>query len=186
MSDEINATDAALKLAKVQGIDLAQVNGTGADGRVTKPDVEAYLAMAAKPAEPETEAPATPVGGTFTTPSAVQDMPPTVQQASDEHEPEWRVGQEPEDDTLADPEPVVEREHVTTGEPCWCGPDIIHPDQNYPGWRYPGQTDDAVVDESIAIIAALPSLQAVIAWPGDRETYAPELRARAKELLGHA
>lgn len=38
-----NATDAAVKLAAEHDIDLADVVGTGADGRITKGDVEAHL-----------------------------------------------------------------------------------------------------------------------------------------------
>lgn len=39
-----NATDAARALAEVEGVDLAQVTGTGDGGRITKGDVEAFLA----------------------------------------------------------------------------------------------------------------------------------------------
>lgn len=42
--DEWNATQGAIDLADAEGVDLAQVEGTGADGRITKADVEAYLA----------------------------------------------------------------------------------------------------------------------------------------------
>lgn len=38
----INATDGAVKAAKARGINLALVNGTGKDGKITKPDVDAY------------------------------------------------------------------------------------------------------------------------------------------------
>jgi pyruvate/2-oxoglutarate dehydrogenase complex dihydrolipoamide acyltransferase (E2) component len=41
---EVNATSGARELANSSGVDLAQVEGTGEDGRVTKADVEAYLA----------------------------------------------------------------------------------------------------------------------------------------------
>jgi pyruvate/2-oxoglutarate dehydrogenase complex dihydrolipoamide acyltransferase (E2) component len=41
---EIDATDAARELANENGVDLNDVEGTGADGRITKDDVEAYLA----------------------------------------------------------------------------------------------------------------------------------------------
>lgn len=54
------------RMAREHNIDLSQVTGTGAGGRITKKDVEAYLAerpAAAKASEapaPETEAPAAP------------------------------------------------------------------------------------------------------------------------------
>ena len=37
--DTINATDAALDLAREYGVDVTQIVGTGADGRVLKSDV---------------------------------------------------------------------------------------------------------------------------------------------------
>jgi pyruvate/2-oxoglutarate dehydrogenase complex dihydrolipoamide acyltransferase (E2) component len=40
---EPEATDAAIKLARDSGVDLRDVVGTGADGKVIKPDVEALL-----------------------------------------------------------------------------------------------------------------------------------------------
>lgn len=42
--DEIEATQGARDFAAEKGVDLSQVEGTGKDGHVTKPDVEAYLA----------------------------------------------------------------------------------------------------------------------------------------------
>lgn len=42
-STEINATSAAIELAKNEGVDLSQVVGTGNDGRITKADVEDHL-----------------------------------------------------------------------------------------------------------------------------------------------
>ncbi len=44
MPEKPDATDGAASLAAEHNIDLADVVGTGADGRVTKSDVEAYLA----------------------------------------------------------------------------------------------------------------------------------------------
>jgi pyruvate/2-oxoglutarate dehydrogenase complex dihydrolipoamide acyltransferase (E2) component len=41
---EIDATDGATELASEENIDLSEVNGTGADGRITKSDVEDYIA----------------------------------------------------------------------------------------------------------------------------------------------
>lgn len=44
MADEKpNATEAAVKLANEKGVDLDLVLGTGADGRITKNDIEVYL-----------------------------------------------------------------------------------------------------------------------------------------------
>src|SRR6202035_4021250 len=44
------------KMARENNIDLGRVKGTGAGGRITKQDVEAYVAQGAKPAAPETQA----------------------------------------------------------------------------------------------------------------------------------
>lgn len=41
---EIDATDGAKELAEEENVDLTQVEGTGQDGRVTKSDVEDYIA----------------------------------------------------------------------------------------------------------------------------------------------
>lgn len=40
---EVDATDAARELAEDEGIDLATVEGSGKDGRITKGDVEAAI-----------------------------------------------------------------------------------------------------------------------------------------------
>lgn len=40
-AEEVDATDAAEKLAAELGVDIAKVQGTGQDGRITKGDVEA-------------------------------------------------------------------------------------------------------------------------------------------------
>lgn len=42
--DEVQASDAAAKLAYEKGVDLALVTGTGANGNITKGDVEAFIA----------------------------------------------------------------------------------------------------------------------------------------------
>jgi len=49
------------KMARENNIDLARVKGTGAGGRITKQDVEAYLAETAKPAAVPPPPPAAPV-----------------------------------------------------------------------------------------------------------------------------
>jgi pyruvate/2-oxoglutarate dehydrogenase complex dihydrolipoamide acyltransferase (E2) component len=39
----VDATDSARELATQEGVNLRDVEGTGADGRVTKGDVEDYI-----------------------------------------------------------------------------------------------------------------------------------------------
>ena len=39
----VNATAGAISFAKAQGIDLADVPGSGEDGRISKADVESYV-----------------------------------------------------------------------------------------------------------------------------------------------
>jgi pyruvate/2-oxoglutarate dehydrogenase complex dihydrolipoamide acyltransferase (E2) component len=39
----VDATDSAKELAETEGVDLSKVKGTGADGRITKGDVDDYL-----------------------------------------------------------------------------------------------------------------------------------------------
>jgi 2-oxoglutarate dehydrogenase E2 component (dihydrolipoamide succinyltransferase) len=48
------------KMARENNIDLAKVKGTGAGGRITKQDVEAYVAQGPAPAAPAAPAPAQP------------------------------------------------------------------------------------------------------------------------------
>lgn len=40
---EIDATIAAVELAEIEGVNLANVTGSGSGGRITKSDVEVYL-----------------------------------------------------------------------------------------------------------------------------------------------
>lgn len=42
-NDEPDATVAAIGLAESLGVDLSEVEGSGVEGRITKPDVEAFL-----------------------------------------------------------------------------------------------------------------------------------------------
>lgn len=46
MTEDINATDAARRLADEEGVDLAEVSGSGSGGQITKPDVEAAMSTA--------------------------------------------------------------------------------------------------------------------------------------------
>lgn len=56
MSDTVNATESAVKLAEAEGLDLSTVTGTGAEGRITKADAEQALA-AREEGTPKTAAP---------------------------------------------------------------------------------------------------------------------------------
>lgn len=42
-ASEVNATTGAVELAEAQHVNLANVTGSGVDGRITKADVEAYI-----------------------------------------------------------------------------------------------------------------------------------------------
>nr|WP_280521311.1 dihydrolipoamide acetyltransferase family protein [Paenibacillus mangrovi] len=62
-SKEVLATPSVRKFAREQGVDIAQVNGTGSNGKVTKEDVEAFKnggGQAAAPAAEKSEAKAAP------------------------------------------------------------------------------------------------------------------------------
>lgn len=50
--DGERATSVATRMAREQGVDLAQVHGTGPSGRVTKSDVESYVAQQQQTAQP--------------------------------------------------------------------------------------------------------------------------------------
>lgn len=55
MAKETKATDAAKDFADQMGAELSQVEGSGAEGQVTKPDVEAALASGEAIPEAEEE-----------------------------------------------------------------------------------------------------------------------------------
>src|SRR5918998_6948398 len=62
--EEIEATDAARREARDRGVDLTQVEGTGAEGRIIVSDVvEAAEAMEAEAGEEESQGPAEEVAG---------------------------------------------------------------------------------------------------------------------------
>jgi 2-oxoglutarate dehydrogenase E2 component (dihydrolipoamide succinyltransferase) len=64
------------KMARESNIDLRQVTGTGAGGRITKQDVEAFAASSERPAAPA-PAPAAPAGpAPAAPPPPVAEMPP--------------------------------------------------------------------------------------------------------------
>src|SRR5215831_1060880 len=52
-AEDVTASDAARELADAEGVDLAQVEGTGKDGNITKADVQDYIDQ-----QDEEEAPA--------------------------------------------------------------------------------------------------------------------------------
>lgn len=43
---EVNATHSAIVHAAIHGLDLAEIEGTGQDGQITKADVESHIAEA--------------------------------------------------------------------------------------------------------------------------------------------
>lgn len=51
----VQATPLAQRVARAAGIDLQAVRGTGPGGRITRADVEAYLAQQRKPTPPATD-----------------------------------------------------------------------------------------------------------------------------------
>lgn len=56
VDDDINATDAAFTYAQENGIDLKAVTGTGKDGRIGKPDVDAFIKAQAVAAQAAADA----------------------------------------------------------------------------------------------------------------------------------
>ncbi len=60
-TDRIKASPLAKKLAAEKGINLAQVNGTGDGGRITKKDVDSFVPSAAKTASKPADKAAAPV-----------------------------------------------------------------------------------------------------------------------------
>jgi pyruvate dehydrogenase E2 component (dihydrolipoamide acetyltransferase) len=67
------------KMARENNIDLSRVKGTGAGGRITKQDVEAHLAQAAKPAAAPQPAAPQPAAPQPAAPPAVAPLPPAGQ-----------------------------------------------------------------------------------------------------------
>jgi pyruvate dehydrogenase E2 component (dihydrolipoamide acetyltransferase) len=64
MTDRVKASPLARNLAAEHGIDLATVRGTGPEGRITKEDIEALIAIATRPA-PAAAAPPAGAEGEF-------------------------------------------------------------------------------------------------------------------------
>ncbi|XP_055792932.1 dihydrolipoyllysine-residue acetyltransferase component of pyruvate dehydrogenase complex, mitochondrial-like [Salvelinus fontinalis] len=65
------ASPLAKKLAAEKGIDLAQVSGSGPDGRVTRKDIETFVPPKAAPAAPVAAAPPSPASHAPTSPPGV-------------------------------------------------------------------------------------------------------------------
>ena len=75
------------KMARENNIDLARVKGTGAGGRITKQDVEAYMAAAAQPAAPAKPAATPPQPAPQAPPTAAPAPLPPAGQARTRIEP---------------------------------------------------------------------------------------------------
>jgi pyruvate dehydrogenase E2 component (dihydrolipoamide acetyltransferase) len=76
------------KMAREHNLDLTQVKGTGAGGRITKQDVEGYVASQSQPAAPSApaappsappQAPAAPAAAAPAAPPAIAPLPPAGQ-----------------------------------------------------------------------------------------------------------
>ncbi len=61
---EVAASPLARRLAEQHGIDLRLVRGTGPNGRITREDVEGFVAMSSSPKEPSISPPPVPGGAT--------------------------------------------------------------------------------------------------------------------------
>jgi pyruvate dehydrogenase E2 component (dihydrolipoamide acetyltransferase) len=66
------------RMAREHNIDLSQVNGTGAGGRITKQDIEAYLAQPTAPAAPAARPPVQPPPPAVSAPSPAAPPPPAA------------------------------------------------------------------------------------------------------------
>jgi pyruvate dehydrogenase E2 component (dihydrolipoyllysine-residue acetyltransferase) len=79
--ERIHSSPLVRRMAKEHGIDLASVPGTGAGGRISKQDIEAFLAggAPAAPGAPETEAYAPPA------PQAAAPVPPPPATTGGQH-----------------------------------------------------------------------------------------------------
>jgi 2-oxoglutarate dehydrogenase E2 component (dihydrolipoamide succinyltransferase) len=75
------------KMAREHNIDLRQVRGTGAGGRITKADVEGYVQGAAQPAAPAAPAPAAPAPPPQAQAAAAPPPMPRGEQAKTRIEP---------------------------------------------------------------------------------------------------
>jgi len=184
-----NATDAAAKLAAEHGIDLVGVTGTGADGRITKGDVEAHLAAAAEAAK------GTAVSEEFDTEAAVESPPEgpetAVVAAEPASEPATVVSEELCTDTV--------ETAVATGSESETAVTLTFGEESLRVQTAEAKTEfsalTALVDEPETAVADPPlfawrvenaaTLQELIAL-GDQATDEAEraaIRARAKELL---
>lgn len=74
MAKEIDATDGAVELADAEGVDLSKVKGTGEGGRVTKGDVEDYVAAHPEPAAKKGKAKADPNLAAIKNAATLQDL----------------------------------------------------------------------------------------------------------------
>ncbi|XP_044312259.1 dihydrolipoyllysine-residue acetyltransferase component of pyruvate dehydrogenase complex, mitochondrial [Varanus komodoensis] len=74
--ERVVASPLAKKLAAEKGIDLAQVKGTGPEGRITKKDIESFVPSRAAPVQPRAAEPAAPLAPS--PPAAAPGLPTGV------------------------------------------------------------------------------------------------------------
>lgn len=84
--DGVDAMPSAIELAAEHNVDLAEVTGTGKDGRITKKDVQSFIdgkAPATPPADPPpTEPPASPPSAGVPEANACREAITRLQEAS--------------------------------------------------------------------------------------------------------
>src|SRR5437868_5591661 len=75
-SERIHSSPLVRRLAKEHGIDLSSVPGTGAGGRISKQDIEAYLSGSGQPSAPSAEPSAPSYAPPSPTPAPQRTPPP--------------------------------------------------------------------------------------------------------------
>ena len=74
---KIRSSPLVRKMAKEHGVNLAQVKGTGLGGRITKEDIQAYIAQP-RPAQPAAAAPSAPAPARTAAPAVSAPLPGEV------------------------------------------------------------------------------------------------------------
>jgi pyruvate dehydrogenase E2 component (dihydrolipoyllysine-residue acetyltransferase) len=83
--DRIHSSPLVRRMAKEHGIDLATISGTGAGGRISKQDIEAYLAGGAQPSAETAELAATAYAPAATPPQRAAAPPPPATSSGQAH-----------------------------------------------------------------------------------------------------